>query len=82
MLYSDAWGKLIHEKNQKSKISWHFPFLGLNISAVIYATKVNLAINISYRYAYSTVQYMVQYLASLPDLPYLFGFCTSCNKIK
>jgi hypothetical protein len=21
MLYSDAWGKLIHEKNQKSKIS-------------------------------------------------------------
>jgi hypothetical protein len=21
MVYSDAWGKLIHEKNQKSKIS-------------------------------------------------------------
>ncbi len=26
LVYSDAWGKLIHEKNQKSKISWHCPF--------------------------------------------------------
>ncbi len=26
MIYSDAWGKMIHEKNQKSKISWHCPF--------------------------------------------------------
>ncbi len=26
MLYSHAWGKLIHEKKQKSKISWHCPF--------------------------------------------------------
>ena len=26
MVYSRAWGKLIHEKNQKSKISWHCPF--------------------------------------------------------
>ena len=26
LLYSDACGKLIHEKNQKSKISWHCPF--------------------------------------------------------
>ncbi len=26
MIYSGAWGKLIHEKNQKSKISWHCPF--------------------------------------------------------
>jgi hypothetical protein len=25
MVYSDAWGKLIHEKNHKSKISWHCP---------------------------------------------------------
>ncbi len=24
--YSGAWGKLIHEKNQKQKISWHCPF--------------------------------------------------------
>ncbi len=29
MVYSDAWGKLIHEKNQKSKISWHCPFKGI-----------------------------------------------------
>jgi hypothetical protein len=26
MVYSVAWGKLIHEKKLKSKISWHFPF--------------------------------------------------------
>ncbi len=26
MVYSGAWGKLIHEKNLKSKISWHCPF--------------------------------------------------------
>jgi hypothetical protein len=26
MEYSRAWGKLIHEKNLKSKISWHCPF--------------------------------------------------------
>ncbi len=26
MVYSGAWGKLIREKNQKSKISWHRPF--------------------------------------------------------
>ncbi len=26
MDYSGAGGKLIHEKNQKQKISWHCPF--------------------------------------------------------
>ncbi len=26
MVYSGAWGKLIREKNQKSKILWHSPF--------------------------------------------------------
>ncbi len=26
LVYSGAWGKLIHEKKQKSKISWHCPF--------------------------------------------------------
>ncbi len=29
MVYSGAWGKLIHEKNQRSKISWHCPFKSL-----------------------------------------------------
>ncbi len=29
MEYSGAGGKLIHEKNQKQKISWHCPFKGL-----------------------------------------------------
>ncbi len=29
-VYSDAWGKLIHEKNQKSKVSWHCPFKQYN----------------------------------------------------
>ena len=26
MLLSEAWGKMIHEKNQKQKISWHCLF--------------------------------------------------------
>ncbi len=26
MEYSGAGGKLIYEKNQKQKISWHYPF--------------------------------------------------------
>ena len=30
MEYSGAGGKLIHEKNQKQKISWHCPFKVLN----------------------------------------------------
>ncbi len=25
-LFLGAWGKMIHEKNQKQKISWHCPF--------------------------------------------------------
>ncbi len=29
MGYSGAWGKLIHEKNLKSKISWHCGKIGL-----------------------------------------------------
>ncbi len=28
LVYSGAWGKLIHEKKQKSEISWHCPFKG------------------------------------------------------
>ncbi len=28
MVYSGAWRKLIHEKNQKLKILWHCPFKG------------------------------------------------------
>ncbi len=36
MVYSGAWGKLIHEKNQKQKISWHCPFkLGIYIYAIL-----------------------------------------------
>jgi len=30
MVYSGDWGKLFHEKNQKSKISWHCPFKQLS----------------------------------------------------
>ncbi len=26
IVYSGAWGKVVHEKKQKSKISWHCPF--------------------------------------------------------
>ncbi len=35
MVFSDAWGKLIHEKNQKLKISWHCPF---NINLLRFAS--------------------------------------------
>ncbi len=38
MVYS-GWGKLIHEKNQKSKISWHCPFIGKNLSYADYILK-------------------------------------------
>ncbi len=36
MMYSGAWGKQIHEKNQKSKISWHCPF---KVGTVLYANR-------------------------------------------
>ncbi len=26
MLFSGAWGKMIHQRNLKQKISWHYPF--------------------------------------------------------
>ncbi len=35
MVYSGAWGKLIPEKKQKSKISWHCPFKPLDSVKVI-----------------------------------------------
>ncbi len=35
MVYSGAWGKLIHEKNQKQKISWHCPFKGWLVFALV-----------------------------------------------
>ncbi len=37
MLFSGAWGKVIHEKNRKQKISWHCPF-NLRISQCCRAT--------------------------------------------
>ncbi len=39
MVYSGAWGKLIQEKNQKQKISWHCPF---NLANVPYNDLVSL----------------------------------------
>ncbi len=33
MGYSGAWGKLIHEKNLKSKISWHCHFNNMRLTA-------------------------------------------------
>ncbi len=35
MLFSGAWGKMIHEKNLKQKISWHCPFKD-SIGAILY----------------------------------------------
>jgi hypothetical protein len=31
LMVSGTWGKLIHEKNLKSKISWHYPLKWLEI---------------------------------------------------
>ena len=39
MVYSGAWGELIHEKNQQQKISWHCPF-NSNIRKIIITEKV------------------------------------------
>ncbi len=36
MEYSGAGGKLIHEKNQKQKISWHCPFKCSNLTLLFY----------------------------------------------
>jgi hypothetical protein len=35
MGYSGAWGKLIHEKNLQSKISWHCPLIKFSIFILI-----------------------------------------------
>jgi hypothetical protein len=34
LVNSGAWGKLIHEKKQKSKISWHCPFKAEDVAEV------------------------------------------------
>jgi len=44
IVYSGAWGKQIHEKNLKSKISWHCPFK--------LRSKVSLLFNVLYACAY------------------------------
>ncbi len=44
MEYSVAGGKLIHEKNQKQKISWHCPFKsaeGLSFYTLLYSLFVS-----------------------------------------
>jgi hypothetical protein len=44
MVYLGAWGKLIHEKEQKSKISWHCPFKNEQM-LVLPGTGVNKLLN-------------------------------------
>jgi hypothetical protein len=44
MEYFGAGGKLIHEKNQKQKISWHCPF-NMALCIVLYALLCTLAEN-------------------------------------
>jgi len=34
MGYSGAWGKLIHEKNLNSNISWHCPFKEKDVASL------------------------------------------------
>ncbi len=73
--YSGAWGKLIHEKNQKQKISWHCPFKWrihfVVLPFVALAVYPDLAINTNLdpHQLTSTVPYLyhfvVYYLATL-----------------
>ncbi len=43
IVFSEAWGKLIHEKNQKLKISWHCPFKSFLLAICnLYTIKGNL----------------------------------------
>jgi hypothetical protein len=65
MGYSGAGGKLIHEKNQKQKISWHCPFKPMETR--IYRQKyvngsVNTEINLSIYVVKSPVQFVRQSL--------------------
>ncbi len=41
MINSGAWGKLIREKNQKSKISLHCPFKNVNVFSVMHPHSSN-----------------------------------------
>ncbi len=60
MVYSRAWGNLIHEKNQKSKISWHCPFKETVVITVFYILKIRLKEEKNLNLTYSTVvQYFV-----------------------
>ncbi len=45
MEYTGAGGKLIHEKNQKQKISWHCPFKHIQIRAQVSALSRVLRFN-------------------------------------
>jgi hypothetical protein len=56
MIYSGAWGKLIHEKNQKSKISWHCPFNGvLWIGIALKPIRIRLSILMPIRILHQVV---------------------------
>ncbi len=44
MVYSEAWGKVIYEKNQKSKISWHCPFNNWRVGSKTFP-KVGSSVN-------------------------------------
>ena len=47
MGYSGAGGKLIHEKNQKQKISWHCPFKWYKFIAGVNDTAKKLFIGVN-----------------------------------
>jgi hypothetical protein len=45
MLFSRAWGKMIHEKNLKQKISWNYPFrkIGEKLRRVTFYPLLNVS---------------------------------------
>jgi hypothetical protein len=52
MVYSGAWGKLIYEKNQKSKISWHCPFKGTTMALTFFVMNYEHTV----QYLYTSMQ--------------------------
>jgi hypothetical protein len=67
MDYSGAGRKLIHEKNQKQKISWHCPFKQLELTVVY-----NLAAPATVAMTVRSSQLPLQYKSRSP-LPLIFS---------
>ncbi len=77
MGYSVAGGKLIHEKNQKQKISWHYPFKPVNrFHKICEITRQKIPVYSSYKKSAKTSTSQDVHAASLYIIWYTVGGCT------